>query len=437
MALRHAVVLAGVVASSVVTPAVARPASVEPVRPHVVVATIDTGTNPFHPTWRRSERRHPSTFLPGYPRDAVAAPLTFADDYPSSVDASRGQLDLFAESEDRLVHVPGTNIVGAWASRRDAAPVFDARSSRAPSHSHGAQASSQIAGRGYGLAEDAYLVVMDRTPDGGGESVGAVNARALRWAADQPWIDVIHTNIQNPVPLAQNTPPYPGHAEAVAYAVAKGKLVVSAGGNFYAEPTETSPHAGPPGVLVAGANDNCGFTDFSNPDPHVVMDGAGTVSADADSFGDDTFGGTSSASPRTTGYAAQLLLQVRREYGYTRGVRDRALLLLGKGQRRPAAGPLADGRLTAAELHEVVRRTANPRSHASRFDGRAELLCIPQPVTGAAAYPKIGYGEVSEHTIGSALAVLTGRAPMPARPDEDRMYEASEAARRAFWPSGG
>lgn len=402
-------------------------------RPHVVVATLDTGTNPFHPTWRRDETRHPSAYLPGYPASAPAARLAFRETYAESVEASAAALEAFAG--DDPVWVPGTNLVGTWAHHTDRVPVFDARQQpllSTPSHGHGAQASSQIAGTGFGLAEDAYLVVMDRTADGGAD-VYSVNAQALRWAADQPWIDIIHTNIQNPVPLAkQNTPPYPGYPDAVAYAMSKGKLVVSAAGNFYAEPTETSPHAGPSGVLVAGANDNCGFSDYSNPNPHVVMDGSGTDSAEPAGFGKKSFGGTSSASPRITGYVAQLLLELRRHYGYTGGIRDGALLVLRPAQR-PSTGPLADGRLTAAELHEVVRKTANPQSHQSRFDGTQSASCVPQAVTGAAAYPKIGYGEVSEHTLGAARDVLLGSQPLPARPDEDQMYNESERARKLFW----
>ena len=60
--------------------------------------------------------------------------------------------------------------------------------------------------------------------------------------------------------------------------------------------------------------------------------------------------------------------------------------------------------------------------------------CIPQPVgLPAAFYPKMGYGEVSEHTAPAALNVLLGKAPMPARPAEDAFYAASEELRAAFW----
>jgi hypothetical protein len=400
------------------------------VRPHVVVATLDTGTNPFHPVWRRDQSRHPSTFLPGYPRSAKAARLSFRSSFKDSVKASGSALAAFRGGA--LTWVPGTNIIGTWAHPTDELPVFDATTRVAPSHAHGASASSQIAGRGTGTSPDTWLVVMDRTADGG-EDVYRSNAEGLRWAADQPWIDIIHTNIQNAVPLAdESNAVAAGYAEAVVYALSKGKVVVSAGGNFYGEPTETSPHAGPPGVLVAGANDNCGYSDYSNPDPHVVMDGMGTQAADPAGFGTVSFSGTSSASPRTTGYVAELLLRLRRAYGYTGGIRDGALVVVPPG-RRPATGPLADGRLVAAELHEVVRKTADPHSHDSAYDGSQGRTCVSDPGAGPAFYPKMGYGEVSEHTLPAALDVLTGRVPMPARPVEDSFYTASEAARAAFW----
>jgi hypothetical protein len=408
--------------------------------PHVVVATLDTGTNPLHPAWRRDQPWHPSTFIPGYPSTAEAINLSFEDTFEDTLDASKPALAKLKEK--RFPYwIPGTNLIGTWAAPNDAIPVFDTRARSGATHSHGASASSQIAGTDLGMAPDAFLVIMDRTPDGapsgdalGLDAVYRANADGLRWAADQPWIDIIHTNIQNPAPLGGNqVPAASGYHEAVEYAISKGKLVISAGGNFYAEATETSPHAGPPGVLVAGADDNCGYTDYSNPDPHVVMDGYGTIAAAPNSFGTTTFSGTSSASPRTTGYAAQLLLEIRRAFAYTGGMQDGALVVLPDTTPRPATGPLADGRLTAAELHEVIRKTANPNPHASMWDG-SQGTCVPQPAAlPFSFYPKMGYGEISEHTLPNALAVTLGAAPMPSRPVEDAFFAASEAARHLAW----
>jgi hypothetical protein len=403
----------------------------------VVVATLDTGTNPLHPSFRRDQPFHPSTFIPGYPASAEAIQLDVQETFQDTLLGSRPALDKLKDKQFPY-WFPGTNLIGTWASEQDAIPIFDTRGQAGATHSHGASASSQIAGTDLGLAPEAFLVIVDRTlNNSSGASTNAdvyrTNGEALRWAADQPWIDIIHTNIQNIVPLAGNqVPAEPGYHEAVEYALSKGKLVISAGGNWYAEPTETSPHAGPPGVLAAGANDNCGYTDYSNPDPHVVMDGYGTVAAQPNGFGTTTFSGTSSASPRITGYAAQLLLELRRRFDYTEGMKDGALIALDEGDR-PATGPLSDGRLTAAELHEVIRKTANPNPHASTWDG-TQGTCVPQPSSlPFSFYPKMGYGEVSEHTLQGALDVALGTSPMPARPVEDAFFSASEAARHAFW----
>ncbi|HWL36368.1 MAG TPA: S8/S53 family peptidase [Frankiaceae bacterium] len=425
MSRRRAVVTAlgllGAVTAAPPTQALNRPA---PVKAHVVVATLDTGGNPFHPTWRRAERRHPSAFIPGYPRSARAVSLRFGTSFEKDVAASEKALERFG---DNLTYVPGTNIIGAIAHPTDKVPVFDPAGS---TNSHGSAASSQIAGAGLGFSPDAYVVIVDRTADGGSE-VYRSNADLLRWAADQPWIDVIHTNIQNPAPAAgPTTPQFPGYPEAVAYALSKGKVVVSAGGNFYGEPTETSPHAGPPGVLVAGANDNCGYTTFSNPDPHVVSDGMGTPSAVSTGYGTGSFSGTSSASPRISGYVAELLLRVRRAVSYTGSVSGGALVTV-PSSKRPKSGPLADGKLTSAEVHEVVRKTADPMSHASKFDGTGGADCVPQAAAGP--YAKMGYGEVSEHTLGAAVDVVLGRKPLPARPQEEPFYAASEALRAQVW----
>lgn len=399
----------------------------------VVVATLDTGVNPLHPTHRREgATAHPSTYLEGFPADAPAARLTMTDDFEADLEDSQEALEAFAEG---FAWVPGTQIIGAWSGPGDEDPVFTGPDG---TQYHGGPAASQIAGAGYGFSEEALLLIMDRSPQGASDpdsSIGSTNAAGLRWAADQPWVDVIHTNIQNPVPLAPDAGPFPGYADAVAYSVSMGKVVVSAGGNFYALPTETSPHAGPSGVLVVGANDNCGGpTDFSNPDPHVVSDGYETVAADPDGYGEVSFGGTSSASPRVAGYVAELILRVRREVGHVGGITEGALVLIADEAKRPAAGPLADGRLDAPEVHEIVRRTAEPDGHESRFDGGAGT-CIPLLTSNADGtwYAKMGYGEVSEHTIDLAVDVALGRTAMPERPGADRMYDASEELRRRVW----
>lgn len=379
----------------------------------VVVATFDTGANPFHPCHRRPGADVRAAGIPELP-EVASLKLSFEANYDASIAAS--QEALAAVEAGALYHVDGTRLLFYGQSDE----VVDY-------YPHGSQAASQIACREYGLAPDTWLLYLnwylhrDHQVD------------YMVWVAAQPWIDVVHLNIQD-LPL-----PFNGDVvDAIRAMVADGKLVVLAAGNGVAGmlvnyPMEASRYNGPPGSLVAGANENGGYEAYSNLNPHVVMDGCGTVAAEPYGFGDTTFSGTSSASPRITGYAARLLWEVRQTYPEA-GRGDGALVRLPPDVT-PPEGPLADGVLVAAELHEVTRKTADPNPHESRWDGdNCIVYWVPQPVDSPySVYAKMGYGEVSEHTMPLALDVLLGRAEAPERPVADTFYAASEAVRKAYW----
>ena len=388
----------------------ASPVRVTPSRaPAVVVATFDTGTNPFHPCFRRPGLTHPRQRTPGYPAKSRPLRLSFRREYDASLKASAKALDAIAERT--LYHVPETNLSFYGGPNADTELVDD--------YPHGAQASSQIGCPLVGLAPDAQLVVLNWYDHPSGQDA------LLAWVAAQPWIDVVHLNVQD-LPMVRRR-------AGIAPLVAAGKLVVVAAGNGVqgrgvSYPMELSQYNGVRGTLIAGANDDGGYASFSNLDPHVVMDGVATHAAAPTSFGYTSFGGTSSASPRITGYAARLIAEVRARVGHT----GTGLVSIPGTRPLPKAGPLADGGLTAAELHEVIRKTADPNPHASYYDGeRGGTQNVPQPATlPAAFYPKMGYGEVSEHTVAHALAVLLGTKPMPERPYEEAFFTASEASRQ-------
>lgn len=388
----------------------AKPAKVPPPAA-VVVATFDTGTNPFHPCFRRPGLAHPRQRTADYPAASKPMALTLGRTYEESL--ARSKKALAAAQPETLYHVPGTNL-SFYGGERAATEFVD-------DYPHGAQASSQIACAEFGLAPDAQLLVLNWYDD------YPRSWELVDWVAAQPWIDVVHLNIQDtPTVLAE---------QHIAALNATGKMVVLAAGNGVqgqgaSYPSELSSYNAPKGSLLAGANDNGGYTTFSNLDPHVVMDGKHTVAAGARDFGTARFGGTSSASPRITGYVTRVIADARARWGHT----GSGLLTIPAGRPRPKTGPLADGSLTAAELHEVVRKTANPNPHASRYDGDRATPVIdhgtPQPADlPFAFYPKMGYGEVSEHTLPDANAVLNGTKPMPSRPVEDAFYAASEAMR--------
>lgn len=361
----------------------------------VVVATFDTGTNPLHPCFRRdgSTKRSLRRAIPNYPRAARQLPLVFGESYQESLAASQPALDAIVEKT--LYFVPGTNLSFYGLGARAKTHFVD-------DYPHGAQASSQIACEEYGMAPNSHLVILNWYDD-------TSRAKELvEWVAEQDWIDVVHLNIQDGLPL-----PLLADSRSIERLMDKGKMVVIAAGNGIAGggasyPMELSRWNGPLGSLIAGANDNGGWTIYSNLDPHVVMDGGGTIAAEPGGFGETSFSGTSSASPRVTGYVARIIGELRQEFGHTWN----GLVTIPAGDPAPERGPLADGRLTPAELHEVVRRTADPNPHESRYDGGTSIYAMPQPVPlPFAFYPKMGYGEVSEHTIDLAIDVLAGRAP--------------------------
>lgn len=367
-----------------------------PGRP-VVVATFDTGVNPWHPCWRRGGYEHPRDAIAGYPADSAPISLSFRSTHDESVAASQGALQGLQPRQ--LYHVPQT--------RLSTFAVGDPSTRFVDDEPHGAFASTQIACREFGFASRAHLVILDRyewTPD---------YLPLAQWVAEQAWIDIVHVNAQD-VPLLDSPAlrPFQGPqidtvtiGEGTRAMVASGKLVVIAAGNGVggagtSYPAELSRYA-VPGVLIAGAVDNSGYTEWSNYDPHVVMDGVATDAGDSDSGGNVRFSGTSASSPRVAGYAAELLGRLRE----------------------------AGLQPSAAELHRLIRASADPRLHPSYFDGDSGSYAIPELPAGD-RYPFVGYGEVSEHTLPIAVAMGLGQQPIPSR-SEDALYARSLGLQQA------
>ena len=407
--------------------------TVPPSAPRVVAVTYDTGTNPFHPCFRRPNG--PSAFdaIPEIRGIAQSLKLTFAVDYATSLTQSQAAIDQMQPFS--LYAIEGTNLL-IYTGTNGGADLVD-------TYPHGSMASSQITCPAFSMAPEGFLVIANwySNYDGayaadstGAHEVAPDLTRLEMWSAQQEWIDVVHLNIQQIAPTVIGT----SSVASIQAMVTAGKFVVIAAGNGLGNaaghiPTETIDYYSVPGVLVAGANDGTGYAEFSNLDPHTVMDGCATVAADYSSFGATRFDGTSSSSPRTTGYVMELLYRLRQRYGATAGTSGAVLMRLPPGQR-PVGGPLADGVLTVPELHEVIRKTADPTLAASWLDGDycGQAYAIPRPVDPQGNdYHRVGYGKLSEHTIDHALNVLTGAEPMPERPTEDRYYMLSTTARDA------
>jgi hypothetical protein len=434
--------------------------------PHVVVALIDTGINPYNVAFRDTSPfayQHPSTYIDGYPADAEAINITFDHDTIDEALAADGAE--WAKAEPRKLYwFPGTKIVGAislGAPPRNCGPAQPPPlppDSSCPEHiifddnGHGTMTASRAAANGHSLAPDARIVEI--------EGLGRAGSR---WAADGGWIDVQSNSWLSLVPPPANVLDSKALTEA-----ARKHLVFAASGNGTAYTHGVAPtptyllNTAAPGVIVVGAHDNGNVTAWAGAPPVVVADGYGGWSASnrsLDGFAPDPRACCTSASaPYAAGGAAAIVLEARRlEADTSSGVHGD---VLAHGDYHAPSGPLDDATLTLDEAKLLVRRTASARMGSFDDDGLEHWLghgttadhteygpganpycegCFSAPVAwldapaGVPAYPLIGYGAVDHSSVDLARAVLRGDTPIPARATEDAFYTADQLLRTALY----
>lgn len=405
----------------------------EPLRvPHVVVAIIDTGINPYNPQFRDTSDLayvHPSTYLDGFPADAPALRLSLnATDYEAAVLAD---CDAWLSVEPGQVYwIPGTRIVGAMTtnSNQQSCEEGDLPGAILDRGGHGTMTASRAAGADTGLCPECRIVV-----------VQGFSTQNMLWTAQQPWID-LQSNSWGTLPVDYVLPAQ--DRMQARDAAATHPVFVSAGngiGGFFGvtgHPIWYDGNTGPLGIIAVGAHDNGDWAVWGATMPHVVADGLGGPSAEP--FGlevDPTgAGGTSGAAPFAAGAMAQFLLEARKAANDTgSGVRD---------------GLIVDGDL-ALSLEDAKRiyfHTADPAVPEDPFFDGAK--CPDSGSTTCALYPAVpvtwdatgdapkyyfvGYGGVGQATWQHALDVFLGDAMEPERPVEDAFFEADNAVRDAF-----
>ncbi|HEX2021476.1 MAG TPA: S8/S53 family peptidase [Candidatus Thermoplasmatota archaeon] len=432
--------------------------------PDAVIALVDSGINPYHVVFRDDSPRalqHPSTYLAGYPADAVALNLTL--DAGSLEDALKADCETWASVEaDRLYWFPGTRIVGgihvstSWTNflgPRVAEPYSckDAEANQTPSlvfgGSHGTMTASRAAGAGYGACPECLIVMV--------ESAGP---EPILWAADQPWIDVQSNSWGPIVPLLQ---PSGGPApllmadpdliRAVEDSASRQPAFWATGNGaafrlgVLGHPTQAAFHFTPSAIRVGG-HDSGRVALWPGSSPHVVSDACDSWAAEHGSLDESTprtGGGTSGATPFVAGLAAKVVREARVLLGDDRvGVRDG---VLAQGNATVASGPLADGDLTVVELRQALFATADARPDRIEQDGETcEVAGFGAPYAsppvdwatipdGAPAVPLVGYGAVTPDTANATLAFLRGEGALPERPVEDAFFEADRRQREATY----
>ena len=435
-------------------------------RPTAVVALLDTGINPYHAAFRdRSPRarQHPSTYLPGYPKNAVALPVTLdAKDFWEAVhkDCARVWSKV---RPNTLYWFPGTKIVGA-ISFTNASPVDCGSNRPAPvvldRNGHGTMTASRAAGTPHGACPDCRIVAAQFS----GSAGTAKDALAgVQWAtANAGWIDTQSHSwgafVPGWVPTNAVDQLYVSSPAIVRAAEASGRahLAFWASGNGAAfrggvlgHPTPLTPWL-TPSVLSVGGLDSGQVNTWPGFPPHAVSDSCSSWAASATStteWRDSLGGGTSAATPFVAGGAGAILADARALLRDTRtGVRGGAVVASGR-RGAVTSGPLADGVFTLAEWREVVLKTATRRPVRQPQDGPPCGVGPygPTPVRwdqvpdGYPEYLHIGYGAVDKPAVALAAKVLRGTAPMPVRTATDEYFTRDRQVREAtyqVWSTG-
>ena len=416
-------------------------------KPFTVIAFIDSGINPYQQDFRAEEFVHnPAEFIEGYPADAAAVPLSFDVADTAGYDAAReaDEETLGALKRNELYWFPGTRIIGGrslaaggTAAGRTDYPIVD-------ENSHGTGVASVAAGRWYGSDPNALIVMVE-----------GLGMNGVKWAASQPWIDVI-SNSWGPGLPGRAEPP--ADMSATRASTRRGQSVLfSAGNGVYNTNSSTVPwgSADPCGCKIPTHNSTL-TSNGSGPSWHLTIGAASPVNGqahwwhgippDAVSFGSKwsaadafgvtrahnrDFGGTSAATPITAGVLSSVILTAREVLGdNVAGQRpDGVVAQAAAGVTSPTAGPLSDGKLTRLEAETLAIKSAEPVP----FDPDTFTWDVAVDPTTDAYFVQQGYGLVDARSKARATAALLGQTPLRARPDVDTWMAQVNRVSDAVW----
>ena len=401
-----------------------------------VIGYSDSGINPYHEEFRAPNwTAHPSTYIDGYPKSAKPLNLTLdADTFDEAWEADR---DVWSKAEtDQLYYVPGTRIVGMIDDRiqfeQEPAPGYDH-----DDHGHGTLVASAGSGNTLGTAPHSAIVMTS----------GGIK---YSWMEGQPWIDVISISTAKIVSV-----PGFGSARTSHAIVEEGRSIFNGGGNGPATSPGTNLHGdqrGPPWIVQVGAarpsaqGGTPGTHVPANYDRPIQVLGTMRVPvAETDSMNGTTIGGgTSTATPRVAGHAAQLIDTARQRLNDVSHPPTNPATAYAKAPPEtilPGQGPLADGSFNRTELESLLRQPAIPLPWAMP-DHTLETLTFGlspttfpnnQPQPAEARYTWQGYGLHNFTANQHAHDILLGHEPWPDRPVDDRWHRFWQDTRSAYW----
>jgi hypothetical protein len=295
----------------------------------------------------------------------------------------------------------------------------------------------------YGSNPDALIVVVEGLGDKG-----------VKWASEQPWIDFISGSFGDAASV-----PCPDSEEIVdeatgiycsrtyrytaPFVLRDGRTALFSAGNGLSRTgvatdrySSLRPTSGPSWVVTVGAVSPRNGQDYAWHSIPVDISSFGAhwpAAAPYSVDGEQSFGGTSNATPVTAGVFSRALLAARRSLGdAVEGIHTTE-----EGKHVPSLGPtglskglIADGVLTRTELQDAVFKTALPEEFNPETFTYNPIVIPDTPLY----YTQQGYGNAHVASALRAIEVLLGRAPMPDRSDVDAWIASVDAVRDSLYP---
>lgn len=427
-----------------------------------VVAVIDSGFNPYHwdflgarmPQQLNADTsddlpldQPPDTWIPGFPDPGTSfssysrLDLTLAPTNPyariADLQAQDSAVWAGFKSSPSLAPnyhwIPNTKIVGAIS--------FGSGSFVAPTSEHGVGTSSVSVGNLWGACPECVAVLIQYNDA----------ERAIRWAAAQPWIDVI-TNSYGSSLLLRDNVTMSGPGLALRDSVVRGQATFWSAGNGQANAFVVPNHnlhsgqKGPDWVITVGAISPNG-TSYSGSGKTVDIAGVGSsypaAYGSTNVTGSGSFSGTSNATPTLAGTYARALYLSRRALGGPSKTQEDGVIAVGDpvscGATRPAC-ELGDGKLTSVELREALFAASVPTPEGMNIGGLGDVDLGREAELASEGHggwfvrAKKGNDAAWLSEFSRLFLPLIGEAAFPTRPADERAWMTVDSyCRQQIW----
>ncbi|MHB8604995.1 MAG: S8/S53 family peptidase [Thermoplasmatota archaeon] len=404
-----------------------------------MIAFIDDGIDPYHTVFR--DPTADAAAVVGFVDTATGRPPT---EVHLSLNASNYETARRADNATWsslkpgvLYHFTGTRVLALNLEPIDIRTIIDGSS-------HGTTTAGLAEDHSRDGNEGAWILFVVAARSEGNTPyladhrvLNPLLVKAMRWIADQPWVDF--TSLSFGVPGSPPTPTDSDFAQAQLSATRHGKMVFAAAGNegevvladsygnapWVVAVSGADPRAHGKGAILANLPDI--VANFTDPSPEAHTMDKYSVQV-----------GTSLSAPLVAGELARVLYETRLAWHYSGGIRDGALAISPNGTR------LTNWKLREAmnasaaywgpdgwdPTYHPVNETLDPENIADN------LFATTEPVNPIAPYAQMGWGYFDHAQANDVLArvLKNDYALLPEKqPGAAQFMQAAFAAREAYW----